>query len=255
MLFRLARHLRRNLVAYLALFVALSSGSYAAATKLLPKNSVGSKQVINHSLRTVDLGKRAITALKGQRGPEGPRGAQGPQGLQGTQGVQGPKGDKGDPGDPGAPGAPGPGARPISWTHALTSATDDQFQLFTGFGPFTLKARCLFKGEVGPEAQIHLISQTAGRYQLDSIESEDDSGTASVYTTGGGFDSQADTFVGHSDTIEDLPGHYLRKVVQVLFFSDDGHGLELDIHVIADRRAGAGPHGGCDFDGIATYAA
>ena len=34
------KHLRRNLIAYVALLFALSSTSYAAATKLLPPNSV-----------------------------------------------------------------------------------------------------------------------------------------------------------------------------------------------------------------------
>jgi hypothetical protein len=70
-------HLQRNLVAYLALFVALSSTSFAAATKLLPPNSVGTRQVINHSLQRVDLSRRAVKALRGLRGPVGPRGAAG----------------------------------------------------------------------------------------------------------------------------------------------------------------------------------
>jgi hypothetical protein len=68
---------RRNLVAYLALFVALSATSYAASTTLLPKNSVGSAQVINSSLQKRDLSKRAVAALRGTRGPQGPQGAQG----------------------------------------------------------------------------------------------------------------------------------------------------------------------------------
>jgi hypothetical protein len=43
MLARLASHARRNVVAYLALFVALGGTSYAATQ--LPKNSVGTKQI------------------------------------------------------------------------------------------------------------------------------------------------------------------------------------------------------------------
>jgi hypothetical protein len=100
----LGKHLRRNLVAYLALFVALSSTGYAASTKLLPKNSVGSAQVINGSLQKSDLSGRAIAALHGARGlrglmgaqgalgPPGPMGAQGAQGIQGEQGPRGPAG-------------------------------------------------------------------------------------------------------------------------------------------------------------------
>jgi hypothetical protein len=86
------QHLRRNLVAYLALLVALSGTSYAA-TKL-PANSVGSKQIINRSVQKVDLNKKTVVALRGQRGPRG---------LQGQQGVKGDKGDIGAKGDPGTP--------------------------------------------------------------------------------------------------------------------------------------------------------
>src|SRR5690349_8758337 len=96
-------HVRRNLVAYLALFVALSGTSYAASTTLLPKNSVGSAQVINSSLQKQDLSKRAVAALRGARGPQGPQGAQGTPGAQGAQGV---------PGAQGIPGAPGPQGQP-----------------------------------------------------------------------------------------------------------------------------------------------
>jgi hypothetical protein len=79
----LTGHLRRNLVAYLALFVALGSTSYAAGTKLLPRNSVGTHQVINGSLQRVDLSARAVKALRGRRGPAGRVGPQGPRGPQG----------------------------------------------------------------------------------------------------------------------------------------------------------------------------
>src|SRR5436190_727769 len=96
----LAHHLRRNVVAYLALFVALSGTSYAASTTLLPKNSVGSAQVINRSLQKGDLSKRAVAALHGARGPRGPQGAQGTPGAQGAPGAQG------------IPGAPGPQGQP-----------------------------------------------------------------------------------------------------------------------------------------------
>jgi hypothetical protein len=67
----LTGHLRSNLVAYLALLVALSSTSFAAVTKLLPANSVGTRQVINGSLQGFDLSKKAVKALRGLRGPAG----------------------------------------------------------------------------------------------------------------------------------------------------------------------------------------
>jgi hypothetical protein len=76
------QHLRRNLVAYLALFVALSSTGYAASARLLPKNSVGSAQVINNSLLKRDFKRGQL--------PRGPQGIPGPQGIQGAAGAAGP---------------------------------------------------------------------------------------------------------------------------------------------------------------------
>jgi preprotein translocase subunit Sec61beta len=113
MLGRALQHLRRHVVAYLALFVALSGTSYAAATKLAPKNSVGSPQVINGSLQKVDLSKKAFAALRGARGP---RGLQGAAGSAGPAGTQGPKGDTGGSGAAGQQGAEGPQGLPGSAT-------------------------------------------------------------------------------------------------------------------------------------------
>ena len=86
-----------------ALFIALGATSYAAFA--IPRNSVGSAQVINGSLQKVDLSKKAVTALKGNQGA---RGATGPQGATGAQGVQGPQGAQGTRGDTGPAGPPGP---------------------------------------------------------------------------------------------------------------------------------------------------
>jgi hypothetical protein len=94
----LFQHVRRNLVAYLALFIALTSTGYAASSKLLPKNSVGSVQVINGSLQKVDISKRAIASLHGARGARGPQGVQGLQGAQGASGAKGGTGAAGPPG-------------------------------------------------------------------------------------------------------------------------------------------------------------
>src|SRR5690349_6073367 len=97
MLITAARHVRRNVVAYVALFFAMTSTSYAAATKLLPPNSVGTGQVINGSLLKVDFKSGQL-----------PRGARGPAGPAGPAGAQGPGGAQGAPGPPGAPGPAGP---------------------------------------------------------------------------------------------------------------------------------------------------
>jgi hypothetical protein len=81
----LARHLRQNVVGYIALFVALTGTSYAAVK--LPANSVTTQQVKNHSLLKQDFKRGQL--------PRGPRGLQGLRGVQGLQGVQGPQGAAG----------------------------------------------------------------------------------------------------------------------------------------------------------------
>jgi Collagen triple helix repeat (20 copies) len=93
-----SRHLRRNGVAYLALFFALCGTSYGAAASLLPKNSVTSAQVVNGSLQRVDLSAATLRALHGARGTRGAQGIQGPQGPAGAQGAQGVQGVQGAPG-------------------------------------------------------------------------------------------------------------------------------------------------------------
>jgi hypothetical protein len=67
-------HLRRHCVGYVALLFSMGGTSYAA-TNLLPANSVGTKQVINHSLLKADFKAGQLPA--GERGPAGPAGSAG----------------------------------------------------------------------------------------------------------------------------------------------------------------------------------
>jgi hypothetical protein len=106
-------------ISLVALFAALGGTSYAAVTKLLPKNSVGSAQVINGSLQKVDLSAKARSALRGTRGARGalgPAGPAGPSGLQGLKGDTGAKGDAGATGPKGDTGAVPTPAAPIPVT-------------------------------------------------------------------------------------------------------------------------------------------
>jgi hypothetical protein len=56
---RLLRHARRNVVAYLALFVALGGTGYAALR--LPANSVGNRQIQNGAITPVKIDRHLIT--------------------------------------------------------------------------------------------------------------------------------------------------------------------------------------------------
>lgn len=86
-----------TLVASLALLIALGGTSYAAADALLPRNSVGTFQVINESLVRADVrpGTRGPAGRRGLRGPVGPRGLAGPTGAAGAAGAAGATGAAG----------------------------------------------------------------------------------------------------------------------------------------------------------------
>src|SRR6476469_3554574 len=103
-------------ISLIALFVVLGGTSYAAVTKLLPKNSVGSAQVVNGSLQKTDLSAKAISALHGARGSQGARGPAGPAGSAGTQGLKGDAGAAGATGPKGDTGAFPTPAAPIPVT-------------------------------------------------------------------------------------------------------------------------------------------
>lgn len=111
-----ARFVRNNAVAMLALFLALGGTTYAASTALIGKNTVASPQVVNGSLQTKDLSKQARKALKGNRGPRG---------LQGSAGLTGARGATGAAGAAGAPGAAGTA---VAWAYVSSSGTVDPTQ-------------------------------------------------------------------------------------------------------------------------------
>jgi hypothetical protein len=88
---RIPRHLSyANVVASLALFLALGGVGYAAIK--LPKNSVGTKQLKNGAVTGKKIAPATVKSLT-TSGPQGPAGPTGPQGATGPQG---------EPGEPGS---------------------------------------------------------------------------------------------------------------------------------------------------------
>jgi Collagen triple helix repeat (20 copies) len=104
-----------NLMATIAVFVALGGSSYAAVqlskgsigTTHLKNGAVSSKKVKNHSLLVRDFRPSQRALLRGPQGLQGPHGQQGPQGPQGQEGPQGQQGARGQQGDQGPQGIPG----------------------------------------------------------------------------------------------------------------------------------------------------
>jgi hypothetical protein len=98
-----------NVMATVAVFIALGGASYAATQ--LPKNSVGSAQLKSGAVTPPKLSAAAKQALRGETGPQG---AQGDPGLRGETGL---------PGMPGQPGARGPSNAYVAATTEATTVT------------------------------------------------------------------------------------------------------------------------------------
>jgi hypothetical protein len=64
----LGRFVRQNTIALLALFVALSGTTFAAANVVLPKNSVGAKQLKKNAVTTPKIKNGAVTGAKIKNG-------------------------------------------------------------------------------------------------------------------------------------------------------------------------------------------
>jgi hypothetical protein len=84
---RLRGHLTyANVVSTLCLFLLLGGGAAVAVTTVLPKNSVGAKQLKAGAVTPVKLSTASKASLTG---PQGPPGAVGPKGAPGQPGESG----------------------------------------------------------------------------------------------------------------------------------------------------------------------
>jgi hypothetical protein len=90
-----------NVMATVALFVALGGGAYGAISSIPGSDGVihGCYQKTKGTLRVVRAGRKCLRSERAlawsQRGPAGVQGPQGAQGLQGLQGLQGGQGAPG----------------------------------------------------------------------------------------------------------------------------------------------------------------
>ena len=98
-----------NVMATIAVFLALGGTSYAALTitsKNVRNESLTSADLKNNSIKSADVRNGSLLARDFKAG-QLPAGPQGPQGPQGAKGDAGPEGARGATGATGATGAPG----------------------------------------------------------------------------------------------------------------------------------------------------
>lgn len=119
------QHIRGNVVAYLALFVALGGTSYAAAK--LPANSVTSRQIKNGSVTRADLAKSARPLTRARMAEAITQVVTDPATginvtLHAQDGAQGPQGDPGPQGPAGATGPAGPPSTPVVTLRTATAS-------------------------------------------------------------------------------------------------------------------------------------
>jgi hypothetical protein len=110
-------HLKRNAVAYAALFVALGGTSAYAADRItsseIAPDAVKTAHIKDGQVRSADVGDgsllaRDFAAGSLPRGPRGSAGARGPAGPVGAAGAEGPAGPEGPQGARGPEGPAGP---------------------------------------------------------------------------------------------------------------------------------------------------
>jgi hypothetical protein len=111
-----------NVVASIALFVALGGSSYAAVQ--LSKNDVRSKHIKNGQVKRADLSKHAVTSEKVKDGSLLSKDFKSGQLVAGSPGAQGPKGDTGAPGPKGDTGT-------VDTSHFYDKAASDSRFLAT----------------------------------------------------------------------------------------------------------------------------
>jgi hypothetical protein len=132
-----------NVVAFLALFVAIGGISWAAIK--LPKNSVGAAQIKKNAVRSADVKNRSLLARDFKAGqlPAGAMGAPGPQGPQGIPGAQGPAGtiayERTIVVHPGADADAGGAALRAALASITDAGTDKKYLIFLEPGVYAIK--------------------------------------------------------------------------------------------------------------------
>jgi hypothetical protein len=195
-----------NVVATLALFIALGGLSYAAITSL-PKNIVRSKHIKNRQVKKPDIGRNAVNSQKvddetlladdfapGQLRP-------GPPGPRGLRGLRGPAGT--------------PAPTPASSGNDTTSV-GNEVPLLT-VGPIAYTLNCVDQGAGSIQAEVRATTSEAGAMVAGAAGHTPLTGTPTVIAFEFGTTAEARSFrfsavaptSGHVHRVAVLLGHHL----------------------------------------------
>ena len=235
------RHLKRNALAYLALFVALGGTSYAAV-------KVTGKQVKDSSLTGRDVKDESLTGRDVKRLtaddfatplPAGPPGAQGPRGLKGDKGDAG---EKGEPGDKGDPGEAGPVAANLHFDQPADG--DAIIRTVAELGPWTLVIVCQ---DIVEQTFLDVkVFGAAGDFQVLRVTGTNDL-TPSSETAGGTILGDDFTSIG---SVLANDSNFRRLVLTAELRAESGQAATVSLNYLADERDGSAPR--CFGNGTAV---
>jgi hypothetical protein len=190
-----------NVIATLALFIALGGGAYAALK--LPKNSVGSKQIK----------KNAVTSKKVKNGSLLPSDFKPGQLPAGARGAQGPKGDKGDACPPSDASCKGPkgdtGQRgPGTMSYDGQFENDSQSHLIASVNGVRITIYCANAGGTGVGLRIEREDTAHDLQGWGTLSTGGAVSRATVTTVGDekGFMLDSGTTIADLDVVAKAPG-------------------------------------------------
>jgi hypothetical protein len=214
------------------LFITLGGTSFAAVT--LKRNSVKAKNIAPNAVTTKKVKDLSLLATDFRHG-QLPIGATGPQGAKGDPcsaadpACRGPQGED---------GAQGPGAVKIAW-----SATEYEYgHHLATVGPWTITADCDMQGG----AAVYFDVSGPGSVDYNVLRST--STTTVPKANGASLPVRLDDFSGQATSND-----YLSSAGTMFLHSGDTL-AQVDMHILADRRASFPFPGICKVYGTAVPA-